>query len=61
MPGPPTWVYYIRVENLERALEAVQAGGGQMLNGPMEVPGGDTVVNCMDPQGALFALHEKST
>jgi predicted enzyme related to lactoylglutathione lyase len=31
-----------------------------MLNGPMEVPGGDTVVNCMDPQGALFALHEKS-
>jgi predicted enzyme related to lactoylglutathione lyase len=52
-------VYYIRVENLERALEAVKAGGGQIVNGPIEVPGGDTVVNCTDPQGALFALHQK--
>ena len=59
MPGPPTWVYYIRVANLDRALQAVTGGGGQILNGPVEVPGGDTIVNCMDPQGALFALHEK--
>jgi len=25
----------------------------------MEVPGGDWVVNAMDPQGASFALHAK--
>jgi predicted enzyme related to lactoylglutathione lyase len=24
----------------------------------MEVPGGDRIAMCMDPQGAAFALHE---
>jgi hypothetical protein len=32
---------------------------GQILNGPMEVPGGDWIVNAMDPQGAAFALHAR--
>jgi len=27
-----------------------------VLNGPMEVPGGDWVINGMDPQGAALAL-----
>jgi predicted enzyme related to lactoylglutathione lyase len=26
------------------------------LTGPMEVPGGSWIVNCTDPQGAVFAL-----
>jgi hypothetical protein len=25
----------------------------------MEVPGGDWIVNAMDPQGGAFALHAK--
>ena len=32
------------------------AGGGQVLNGPMEVPGGDWIINGIDPQGAPFSL-----
>jgi predicted enzyme related to lactoylglutathione lyase len=31
-----------------------------VLNGPMEVPGGDRVLNAMDPQGAAFSLHAKA-
>jgi predicted enzyme related to lactoylglutathione lyase len=31
--------------------------GGKVLNGPMEVPGGDMVAQCMDPEGASFAVH----
>jgi hypothetical protein len=38
----------------------VKANGGKILNGPMEVPGGDWVVNCMDPQGAAFSLHHRA-
>jgi len=38
---------------------AREKNGGQILNGPMEVPGGDWAVNCMDPQGAAFSLHHK--
>jgi predicted enzyme related to lactoylglutathione lyase len=55
MPGP-FWLYYIQVENIDAAGERVKAGGGAILNGPMEVPGG-WIVQCKDPQGAAFALH----
>ncbi len=60
MPASPHWLYYIRVDNVNAAVEKVKALGGQVLNGPMEVPGGDTIAQCMDPQGAAFALHSSA-
>ena len=39
------------------AAELVKANGGQILNGPMELPDGDWIANAMDPQGAAFSLH----
>ncbi|MEJ2547342.1 MAG: VOC family protein, partial [Gemmatimonadota bacterium] len=51
------WIFYVRVDDIEAAVERVKAAGGQVLNGPMEVPGGDRVAQCQDPQGAVFALH----
>jgi len=57
MPAPPHWLLYVRVSDIDAALERVKQNGGQVLNGPMEVPGGDMVAQCMDPQGAAFALH----
>jgi predicted enzyme related to lactoylglutathione lyase len=50
------WGYYIRVPAIDAAATRVTAGGGRILNEPMEVPGGDWVVNAMDPQGAMFSL-----
>ena len=57
MPGPPFWLYYVRVDDVHKSVEKVKELGGQVLNGPMEVPGGDHVAQCMDPQGAAFALY----
>jgi len=54
---PPHWGLYFRVPDVHAAAERVKASGGQVLNGPMEVPGGDWAVNCMDPQGAFFSMH----
>ena len=34
--------------------------GGKVLHGPMEVPGGDLIAQCQDPQGAAFAVHSTS-
>jgi len=51
------WLFYVRTEDIGGALDRVRAGGGTVLNGPMEVPGGDRVAQCRDPQGATFALH----
>lgn len=53
----PNWLLYVRVPDVDRAVKDVDARGGRLLNGPMEVPGGDRVAQCMDPQGAAFALH----
>jgi predicted enzyme related to lactoylglutathione lyase len=57
MPAPPHWLYYFRVSDVNAAVERVQAAGGKILNGPMVVPDGSTIAHCMDPQGAVFAVH----
>ena len=57
---PTGWLLYVRVEDMNQAVEKVTAAGGTVLNGPMEVPGGDMVTQCMDPQGAAFALHSSN-
>ena len=57
---PPSWLYYITVDDLDAALQITKARGGQVLNGPMDVPGGDRVAQCLDPQGGAFALHENA-
>ena len=56
---PPNWQIYFRVPDVHAAAERVKVNGGQILNGPMEVPGGDWVVNAMDAQGAAFGLHAR--
>lgn len=52
----PFWLYYINVAALDAAVAKVTAGGGAVVMGPIQVPGGSWIVNCTDPQGALFAL-----
>jgi hypothetical protein len=56
---PPHWMIYFRVPDINAAVERIKANGGQVVNGPMEVPGGDMVLNAIDPQGAGFSLHAK--
>lgn len=60
MPGPPYWLCYVRVDDLKDRVQKVKQMGGQVLNGPMEVPGGDLIAQCMDPQGGAFALHSST-
>jgi uncharacterized protein len=61
MPAPPHWRIYFLVSDINAAVERIKANGGTILQGPMEVPGGDKVLNAMDPQGAAFSLHAKKT
>lgn len=57
MPGPSNWMCYVRVASADATAETVERLGGKVLNGPMEVPGGDRIAQCLDPQGAAFAVH----
>lgn len=51
------WLYYVKVGDVKETAKQVKKLGGKVLNGPMEVPGGDMIVQCMDPQGAATAFH----
>jgi uncharacterized protein len=55
MPGS-FWLYYFNVAGLDAAIARAKTGGGQIMHGPMQVPGGGWIAQCMDPQGAMFAL-----
>jgi len=55
----PAWLYYFQVGDIDAAAERVKAAGGQVVNGPMEVPGGDWIIQGVDPQKAMFALVGK--
>ena len=57
MPAPPHWMPYAVVADSRRAAEIVKSAGGRIVNGPMEVPGGDWIAQGMDLQGAFFAVH----
>ena len=50
------WAYYIRVPDVDAAATYVAEQGGQLVNGPMEIPGGEYVFQAMDPQGAMVSI-----
>ena len=45
-----------KLDHLQPAAQAINDNGGKVLNGPMEIPGGEFAVFGMDPQGASFGL-----
>jgi predicted enzyme related to lactoylglutathione lyase len=52
----PFWLYYINVDALDAAVARAVAAGGKLAMGPHQVPTGQWIAQCTDPQGASFAL-----
>ena len=50
------WLFYFNVDAIDAAAARVTAGGGKVSMGPHQVPGGQWIVMCEDPQRAMFAL-----
>jgi uncharacterized protein len=55
----PYWLNYFSVDDLDAAADRVKRAGGQIMEGPLEVPGGNWIARCRDSQGAAFALEGK--
>lgn len=55
----PFWLYYFNVSDIDAAAQRVKARGGLILDGPLEVPGDSWIIQCTDPQGAIFGLEGK--
>jgi predicted enzyme related to lactoylglutathione lyase len=58
--APPNWLHYVQVDNADEAAKRAEKVGGKIINGPMDVPGGDRIAAIVDPQGAAFAVHAKA-
>lgn len=56
-PASPHWLCYIKVPSADQAAQTVKQLDGQVVNGAMDVPSGDRIAQCIDPQGAIFAVH----
>jgi uncharacterized protein len=61
MPGVerPGWTYYFRVSDIDAAAAHIRANGGQMIQEPIEIPGGEYSLSALDPQGVAFGLVGK--
>ena len=57
--GGPLWVPYIMVADARRTAETAKEFGATIVQGPIEVPGGDWVFTGVDRAGAMFAAHSK--
>jgi len=55
----PFWLSYFDTDDIDAAGKRVEAGGGEIFEGPFELPDGSWIVRCTDPQGATFALQGK--
>lgn len=53
---PAMWLVYVRVPSIAAAKRAIEANGGTVLVGPLQVPTGDWIVVATDPAGAGFGL-----
>lgn len=57
MPAPPNWLPYVMVPDVDESVAVIEAGGGTIIQPPMEVPGGSRIAILMDPSGAAFAVN----
>lgn len=55
----PFWLYCFNVSDIDAAITRVIEGGGKILDNPREVPDGNWMLLCADPQEAIFALLGK--
>jgi len=50
------WLFYFAVRSVAAAKAAIEKGGGTVMHGPQEVPGGSWIVVATDPEGAAFGV-----
>lgn len=54
--APPRWSVYFQVADIDAAVAQAKAGGGTLLQGPDEIPGGAFSANIADPHGLSVGI-----
>jgi len=53
---PAHWFSYFAVDDVDAAVEATRAAGGQVMREPFEVPGIGRIAILQDPTGAVMGM-----
>ncbi len=53
---PPNWLVYFAVNDCDGCVAETRSLGGELLHGPMDIPGVGRFATMKDPQGAAFAV-----
>ncbi len=56
-PGPPHWIGYVFVDDVDAAVERATRMGGTSLVPPTDIPDVGRFAFLSDPQGAIFAVY----
>lgn len=54
--APARWSWYIHVADIDAAIATAKANGGDLIQGPDQIPGGDYSANLTDPEGNSIGL-----
>jgi len=57
---PPHWMTYLAVDDVDAAVKATKAQGGQVHRAPWDVPGVGRIAMVADPGGAAIGLMTPS-
>lgn len=57
----PTWLAYLRVDDVSATTDAVVKAGGEVLLAPQKDGFNDDIAIVADPTGGVFALQQKET
>jgi len=54
--GQPGWLVYFSVDDIDQAVDRLTQAGGQLLQGPDEIPGGVFSLLAQDDRGIRFGM-----
>jgi predicted enzyme related to lactoylglutathione lyase len=57
-PGPPAWMTYITVADVDESAAAITAAGGTVVAPPMDVMEAGRMAVASDPTGAFFSIWQ---
>ncbi len=55
---PNHWGVYFTVESVDATVESITSAGGQVVNGPMDIPGVGRTATVHDPAGGSFNVMQ---
>jgi predicted enzyme related to lactoylglutathione lyase len=59
--GPPSWMGYLSVDDVEAATKTIAQKGGRVIMPAKKIDGMGSFAVCADPMGAVFALWKNAT